>query len=74
MQLLKHKHIIYHIEAHDLEIQNTVFPRFSVPARVSALPSDKRPLQISHDFDQNDGEPGLILNQLTSKSLGLFFY
>ena len=53
---------------------NTVFPRFSAPARDSAPPSDKRPLQISLDFDQKDGEPELFLNQLTSKSLGLFFF
>ena len=45
----------------------------SAPVRVSAPPSDKRPLQISLNFDQKDGEPELILNQLTSKSLGLFF-
>ena len=69
---------------------STVFPRFSAPARfsapvrlqvlisapvrVSAHPSDKRPLQISLDFDQKDGEPELFLNQLTSKSLGLFIF
>ena len=41
----------------------------SAPVRVSALP-----LQISLDFDQKDGEPELFLNQLTSKSLGLFFF
>ena len=68
----------------------TVFPRFSAPARFNAphktsdfdkhpcssqRPSpDKRPLQISLDFDQKDGEPELFLNQLTSKSLGLFFF
>ena len=46
----------------------------SAPVRVSAPPSDKRLLQISLDFDQKDGEPELFLNQLTSKSLGLFFF
>ena len=46
----------------------------SAPVRVSAPPSDKRPFQISLDFDQKDGEPELFLNQLTSKSLGLFFF
>ena len=46
----------------------------SAPVRVSAPPSDKCPLQISLDFDQKDGEPELFLNQLTSKSLGLFFF
>ena len=46
----------------------------SAPVRVGAPPSDKRPLQISFDFDQKDGEPELFLNQLTSKSLGLFFF
>ena len=46
----------------------------SAPVRVSAPPSDKRPLQISLDFDQKDGEPELLLHQLTSKSLGLFFF
>ena len=46
----------------------------SAPVRVSAPPSDKRPLQISLDFDQKDGEPELFLNQLTCKSLGLFFF
>ena len=45
----------------------------SAPVRVSAPPSDKRPLQITLDFDQ-DGEPELFLNQLTSKSSGLFFF
>ena len=44
------------------------------PVRVSASLSDKRPLQISLEFDQKDGEPELFLNQLTSKSLGLFFF
>ena len=69
---------------------HTVLPQFSAharssapirlqilitaPVRVSAPPSDKRPLQISLDFDQKDGEPELFLNQLTSKSLGLFFF
>ena len=57
---------------------STVFPRFSAPVKlqilISAPPSDKRPLQISLDFDQKDGEPELFLNQLTSKSLGLFFF
>ena len=58
---------------------NTVFPRFSAPARFSAPHKtsnfDKRPLQISLDFDQKDGEPELfLLSQLTSKSLGLFFF
>ena len=63
---------------------NTVFPRFSAPIRlqilisapvgVSAPPSDKCPLQISFDCDPKDGEPELFLNQLTSKSLGLFFF
>ena len=73
-----------------LEKTHTVFPRFSAPAQVSAPirlqilisapvrvstpPSDKRPLHISLDFDQKDGEPELFLNQLTSKSLGLFFF
>ena len=46
----------------------------SATVRVSAPPSDKRPLQISLDFDQKDGEPELFLNQLTSKSLGFFFF
>ena len=46
----------------------------SALVRVSAPPSDKRPLQISLDFDQKDGEPEPFLNQLTSKSLGLFFF
>ena len=46
----------------------------SAPVRVGAPLSDKRPLQISLDFDQKDGEPELFLNQLTSKSLGLFFF
>ena len=46
----------------------------STPVRVSASSSDKRLLQISLDFDQKDGEPELFLNQLTSKSLGLFFF
>ena len=49
---------------------HTVFARFSAPARVSVPPSDKRLL----DFDQKDGEPELFLNQLTSKSLGFFFF
>ena len=46
----------------------------STPVRVSAPPSDKCPLQISLDFDQKDGESKLFLNQLTRKSLGLFFF
>ena len=46
----------------------------SPPVRVGAPPSDKRPLQVSLDFDQKDGEPELFLNQLTSKSLGLFLF
>ena len=37
----------------------------SAPVRVSTHPSDKHLLQISLDFDQ-DGEPELFLNQLTS--------
>ena len=45
----------------------------SASVRVSAPPSDKRPLQISFDFDQKNGEPELFLNQL-SKSSGLFFF
>ena len=45
----------------------------SAPVQVSAPPSVKCPLQISLGFDQKDGEPELFLNQLTSKSLGLFF-
>ena len=86
----------FHASRECVEKLNTVFPRFSAPARVSAparfsaphktsnfdkrpvrvsaLPSDKRPFQISLDFDQKDGEPELFLNQLTSKSLGLFFF
>ena len=44
----------------------------SALVRVSAHPSDKCLLQISLDFDQ-DGEPELFLNQLTSASLGLSF-
>ena len=65
-------------------ITNTVLPRLappirlqiliSAPVRVSAPPSDKCHFQISVDFDQKDGEPELFLNQLTSKSLGLFFF
>ena len=43
------------------------------PVQVSAPSLDKRLLQISLDFDQKDVEPELFLNQLTSKSLGLFF-
>ena len=46
----------------------------SAPVRVSAPPSDKRPVQISLDFDQKDGEPELYLDQLTCESLGLFFF
>ena len=89
-KLLKYEHIIYGFEARDLEITcfkaiyNTVFPRFSTPIRLQILisapvrvntpPSDKRLLQVSLDFDQKDGEPEQFLNQLTSKSLGLFFF
>ena len=43
----------------------------SAPVRVSAPPSDKRPLQISLDFDQKDREPELVL---TSESLGSYFF
>ena len=46
----------------------------NAPVRVSTPPSDKHPLQISLDFDQKDGEPELFLNQLKSKSSGLFFF
>ena len=46
----------------------------SAPVRLGAPPLDKRPLQIGLDFDQKDGEPELFLNQLISKSLGLFFF
>ena len=46
----------------------------SAPVRVSAPPSDKHPLQISLNFDRKDGEPELFFNQLTSKSLGLYFF
>ena len=46
----------------------------SVRVRVSSPPSYNRLLQISLDFDQKDGEPELFLNQLTSKSLDLFFF
>ena len=46
----------------------------STPVRVSAPPSDKHPLQISLDFNHKDGKPELFLNQLTSKSLGSFFF
>ena len=46
----------------------------SAPVRVSAPPSDKCLLQISLDFDQKDGGPELFFNQLTCKSLGLFFF
>ena len=46
----------------------------STPVQVYAPPLDKRPLQISLDSDQKDGEPELFINQLTSKSLGLFFF
>ena len=48
-------------------------PLIRLQILISAPPSDKRPLQISLDFDQIslplDGEPELFLNQLTSKSL-----
>ena len=87
---------MYYDEINKCIYLDTVFPRFSVSARVSAParfsapirlqilisalvrvsapPSDKHSLQISLDFDQKDGELELFLNELTSKSLGLFFF
>ena len=49
-------------------------PSIRLQILIRAPPSDKRLLQISLDVDQKDGDPELFLNQLTSKSLGLFFF
>ena len=45
----------------------------SAPVSVSVPPSDKRLLQISLNVDQKGWRARTIFNQLTSKSLGLFF-